>query len=80
MIDISGVTLDEQKILEQINRIVLLRIKSLIVKNLKQEDIPEFEQIVKSGNSNRLLSFAGKKIPNFSQKINLEIEQLKQKL
>ena len=75
-----GATLDEQNFLEQINKIVLLRIKTLIIKSLKKEDIFEFEQIIKSNNSNRLLSFADKKIPNFSQKVYQEIEQLKQKL
>ena len=67
----------DQVILAQINRIVLLRIKSLIVENLKKEDISQFERIVKSNNSNLLLDFAGKKIPNLSTLIAQEIESIK---
>lgn len=68
--------LTEPEILEQINRIVLLRIKALIVKSLKKKDIPEFEQIVKKNNPKLLLSFANKRIPNLAGKIHEEIRRL----
>lgn len=70
----KGQTQDEQKIIGQINTIVLLRLKSLIVESLKKEDISQFEQIVKSNNPNLLLNFAAKKIPNLSTLIFKEIE------
>ena len=67
----------DQEILERINRIVLLRLKTLIVKGLKKDDIAQFEEIVKSGNSNLLLNFAGKKIPDFSKLFYRELEDIK---
>lgn len=73
----QGQTQDEKKIIEQINTIVLLRIKTLIVESLKKEDILQFEQIVKSNNSNLLLNFAAKKIPNLSTLISKEIEMIR---
>lgn len=73
----KGQTQDEQKIVEQINTIVLLRLKSLIVENLKKEDVPQFEQIIESNNPNLLLSFAAKKIPNLSALISQEIESIR---
>lgn len=70
----------DQEILESINRIVLLRLKTLILKSLKKSDIPEFEEIVKSGNSNLLLNFAGKKIPDFSKLFYRELEDIKKEI
>lgn len=67
----------DQEIIERINRIVLLRLKTLIVKGLKKNDIPQFEEIVKSGNSNLLLNFAGNKIPDFSKLFCQEIESIR---
>jgi len=76
----KGQTQDEQKTLEQINTIVLLRVKTLIVENLRKEDISQFEQIVKSNNSNLLLSFAAKKIPHLSALISQEIEMIRNEI
>lgn len=72
--------LSDQEILERINRIVLLRLKTLIVKGLKKNDIPRFEEIVKSGNSNLLLNFAGNKITDFSKLFCQEIEKIKKEV
>lgn len=69
---------EEQDLLEQINRIVLLKMKTLIVRNLQKEDIPEFEKIVRKNNSNLLLDFAHRKIPHLAQNIYKEIEKLGQ--
>lgn len=76
----SANVLPDQEILEQINRIVLLRLKTLIVKGLKKNDIPQFEEIVKSGNSNLLLNFAAKKIPDFSTLFYRELEDIKKEI
>ena len=70
----------DQEILERINRIVLLRLKTLIVKGLKKNDIAQFEEIVKSGNSNLLLNFAGNKIPNFSKLFYQELDDIKNEI
>lgn len=70
----------DQEIMEGINRIVLLRLKTLIVKSLKKDDISRFEEIVKSGNSNLLLNFAGNKIPNFSKLFYQELENIKKEI
>lgn len=71
---------EEQEVLAQLNRIVLLKIKTLIVSNLKKEDISEFEKIVLKNDSNLLLAFANKKIPNLAKMIYIEIDKLSQKL
>lgn len=76
----SDNVLPDQEILERINRIVLLRTKTLIIKSLKKKEYPEFEGIVKSGNSNLLLNFAGKKIPNFSKLFCQEIETIRKEI
>ena len=70
----------EQKILEQINRIFLLRIKTLIVRNLKKEDIPAFREIVLQQNSNALFQFAIKKIPELENKLLEEFTAVNQEL
>lgn len=80
MQNLTNKALYEQEILEKINKIILLRIKSLLIKNLKKEDIPRFEQIVKSNNSNLLLSFASKKIPNLSNLISQEIDNIRNEI
>lgn len=72
--------LSDREILERVNRIVLLRLKTLIVKGLKKNDISQFEDIVKSGNSNLLLNFAGNKIPNFSKLFCQEIETIRKEI
>lgn len=71
---------EEQEILERINKIVLLRLKSLIVESLKKDDISQFEEIVKSGNAGLLLNFAAKKIPNLSTLISQEIEMIRSEI
>lgn len=71
---------EEQEVLAQLNRIVLLKIKTLIVRNLKKEDVPEFEKIVLKNDSNLLLAFANKRIPHLGKMIYSEIEKLTQKL
>lgn len=70
----------EEEVIEQINKIVLLKIKTIIVKGLKKEDIPEFEQVVKKEDIGLLLAFAQKKLPNLSSKIHEEIKLLGQKI
>lgn len=72
--------MDQQNIADQINKIALLKLKTLIVKNLSKEDLPEFESVVKNGNINLLLSFAYKKTPDLAFKIYQEMESLGQKL
>lgn len=76
----SAIVVQDQEILKRINRIVLLRLKNLIVKGLKRNDIPQFEEIVKSGNSNLLLSFMGNKIPDFSKLFYQELEEIKKEI
>lgn len=76
----SANVLPDKEIIERIDRIVLLRLKNLIVKGLKKNDIPKFEEIVKSGNSNLLLNFAGKKISNFSKLFYRELEDIKKEI
>lgn len=71
---------EEQDLFEQINRIVLLKIKTLIVRNLQKEDIPEFEQAVKKNDISILLAFARRKIPHLSVKIHEEMKLLSQKI
>ena len=71
---------EEQEILEHINKIVLLRLKSLIVESLKKDEILQFEQMLKLNNPNLLLSFAAKKIPNLSKLISQEIEMIKNEI
>lgn len=72
--------IEEQKILTQLNRIILLKIKALIVRNLKEEDVTEFEKIVLKNDPNLLLAFANKKIPHLGKMIYEEIDKLNQKL
>jgi len=67
-------------IVERINKIVLLKIKTLIINNLRKEDVPEFEQVVKKGNTNLLLAFAHKKVPDLSLKIYQEMESFGKKI
>ena len=76
----KGQIQEEQKIIEQINKIVLLRLKSLIVESLKKDDIPQFERIIKLNNPNLLLNFAAKKIPNLSAIISQEIEIIRSEI
>lgn len=71
---------EEQEVLAQLNKIVLLKIKTLIVNNLRKEDIPEFEKIVLKNDSNLLLAFTNKKIPHLAKKIYIEIDKINQKL
>lgn len=71
---------NEEEVIEQINKIVLLKIKTIIVKGLKKEDIPEFEQVVRKEDIGLLLGFAQKKLPNLSSKIHGEMKLLGQKI
>ena len=70
----------EEEVIEQFNKIVLLKIKTIIVRGLKKEDIPEFEQVVIKENLGLLLAFAQKKVPNLSSKIHEEMKLLGQKV
>lgn len=70
----------EEEIIEQINRIVLLKIKTLIIKNIKQKDVSEFEQAVKKNDISILLAFAQRKVPHLSTKIHEEMKLLGQKI
>ncbi len=67
-------------VLNQIERIILLKIKTIIIRNLKKEDIPEFEQIVLKNSPSLLLKFANEKIPSLSSKIKEEIMTLHKQL
>lgn len=71
---------EEQDFIEQINRIVLLKIKTLIVRNLQKENMPEFEQVVRKEDLGLLLAFAQKKVPDLSSKIHEEMKLLGQKI
>lgn len=78
---ISNITQTKDKeIVKKLNNIVLLRLKTLIVRGLRKEQLPEFERIVKSGDSNHLLQFAGTNIPNFSRLFSKELEEVKQEI
>lgn len=70
----------EEEIIEQINKIVLLKIKTIIVRSLKEDDIPEFEQIVRKENLGLMLAFAKRKVPDLSSKIHEEMKLLGQKI
>lgn len=63
---------------DQLGEIIILKIKTLIVKNLRKEDIPEFEKVVKSDDFSQVVDFAYKRIPEFSKKFRQELEQLGQ--
>ena len=71
---------EEQEIFAQINKIVLLRLKILILESLKKDNISEFERIIKLNNPNLLLNFAAKKIPNLSTLISQEIEMVRSEI
>jgi hypothetical protein len=66
--------------LNQIERILLLRIKTMIIRNLKREDIPDFSSTVLQNDPNLLLKFAEERIPELSKKINDEIIALQKQL
>jgi len=70
----------DKEVLEKLNKIVLLRLKTLIVRSLKKEQILEFEKIISLGDSNLLLNFAGNNIPNFSYLFYKELEEIKQEI
>jgi hypothetical protein len=70
----------EEEIIEQINKIVLLKIKTIVVRGLNESDIPEFEQVVKKQDLDLLLAFAQKKVPDLSSKIHEEMKLLGQKI
>ena len=67
---------EEQEILEQIGKIALLKIKTIIVKALKKEDILDFEKVAKEKHFGLLLAFAKKKVPNLSSEIQIEMKKL----
>ena len=66
--------------LNQIERILLLRIKTMIIRNLKREEIPDFSSTVLQNDPNLLLKFAEERIPELSKKINDEIIALQKQL
>lgn len=70
----------EEDVIEQINKIVLLKIKTIIVTGLKEDDIPEFEQVVRREELGLLLAFAQKKVPYLSSKIHEEMKLLGQRI
>ena len=57
----------------KLNQLIILRLKTLIINNLDQEDIQEFEQVVSKYDFDQILEFARKKIPYF---IDLHIEEM----
>lgn len=70
----------EEDVIGQINEIVLLKIKAIIVRGLKKEDIPEFRQIVERNDPKLLFNFANERIPNLAGKVHEEIKRLTNKL
>ena len=66
--------------LNQIERIILLKIKTVILQNLDKSDIPEFEQVMLQNNPQLLLKFAENKIPELSKKISHEILSFQKQL
>ncbi len=54
--------------------ISIVRIMTFITNNLKKEDHPEFEDILKRKDSRALLIFAREKIPQFEAKLLEEIQ------
>lgn len=80
MITTKNAKTNKEEIFEQINKIVLLKIKTLIVKGLRREDILEFEQAVKKNDVSVLLAFAQRRIPHLSTKIHEEMKLLGQKI
>jgi hypothetical protein len=55
-----------------------LRLKRLILVNIKKEDLDEFEKVIRLNNSSVLLNFASEKIPDFSDKVSKLIKDLTQ--
>lgn len=80
MSQLKNPKVEEQEVLTLLNRIILLKIKTLIARHLKEEDISEFEKIVLKNNPNLLLAFANKQIPHLGKMIYEEIDKLNQKL
>ena len=80
MITTKNAKTNKEEIFEQINKIVLLKIKTLIVKGLRREDILEFEQAVKKNDVSVLLAFAQRRIPHLSTKSHEEMKLLGQKI
>ncbi len=66
----------EEKIFDTINRIVLLRIKTMILKNLKKEDAFAFREVVKRNDPKLFFDFAYKRVPHLAEKIHSETKQL----
>jgi hypothetical protein len=69
---------NEKETLEIVNQIFLLRLKRLILVNIKKEDLDEFEKVIRLNNSSVLLNFASEKIPDFSDKVSKLIKDLTQ--
>lgn len=57
-----------------------MKLKTLILKNLRSEDLPEFNELVKQNNTNILLQFANSRIPDLGNQFFNEIYNLKQRL
>ncbi|KKS47300.1 hypothetical protein A3J20_04910 [Candidatus Gottesmanbacteria bacterium RIFCSPLOWO2_02_FULL_42_29] len=57
-----------------------MKLKTLILKNLRNEDLPEFNELVKQNNANILLQFANSRIPDLGNQLFNEIYNLKQRL
>lgn len=68
--------LSDQEVIEQINRIVALRLKTLIINSLSNEDFEEFRKIASNKNPDLLLAFAHQKVPSLAQKITTEFENI----
>lgn len=66
----------EEKIFETINRIILLRVKTMILKSLKREDAFAFREVVKKNDPTLFFDFAYKRIPHLAEKIHTEVQQL----
>lgn len=66
----------EDKIFETINRILLLRIKTMVLRNLKRGDAFAFKEVVKKNDPKLFFDFAYKRVPRLAEKIHSEIKQL----
>lgn len=66
---LNSLSKEEQlKFLQKLETTVALGLRSLILKNLKKEDLAEFEKVAQDGGDDELFIFARKHIPNFDEK------------
>lgn len=71
---------EQLKFLQRLESVVALGLRSLILKNLKNEDKAEFEKIAQDGGDDELFVFAKNHIPNFEEKYLELMNQIHQKI